>query len=366
MPSKEITADAIVIGAGFVGVRAAIELRGSGYSKVIVLEKESLPFSRASTYNQFRIHRGYHYPRSLETARQSALSYQKFIEEYEPAIIKGTNSYYAVAGDSKVNAKAFTRHCAEVGIPLVDATRSQKDHFNLEMIEAVFEVEESFFNPNVVGTILAEEAAQLGIEIICNTKVLEVIDHPNYLTVKAENLKASADVVVNASYAGINHIDGYVPSFSNEIKYQVAEITHVKAAPNYKNQAFTIVDGPYMSLTPRYNTKYHNLSHVTLTPREELFDTGAGEALEIGRYHSRAKDMIREATKYMPGLGTAHPTGSHYEVKAILTENSSDDGRPMTLKSLDNRSFSILGGKIDVISTGLSILSDRLRDSGRL
>ena len=65
------TYDCIVIGAGFYGLYATKTLSEKGH-KVLVLEFDDKPFERASFINQARVHNGYHYPRSKETAQKSA------------------------------------------------------------------------------------------------------------------------------------------------------------------------------------------------------------------------------------------------------------------------------------------------------
>lgn len=61
--------DKLIIGAGIYGLYSALKCGESGQS-VIVLERESAPFMRATYINQARVHMGYHYPRSISTAKK--------------------------------------------------------------------------------------------------------------------------------------------------------------------------------------------------------------------------------------------------------------------------------------------------------
>src|SRR4051794_27058259 len=63
--------EAAVVGAGYFGCRAALHLRGLGFSRVLLLDREDAIMRRASFVNQARVHNGYHYPRSLGTAISS-------------------------------------------------------------------------------------------------------------------------------------------------------------------------------------------------------------------------------------------------------------------------------------------------------
>ena len=65
----------VIIGGGIFGLSAAIVLGENGFSEVTVLEKEFDIMTKASLVNQNRIHMGYHYPRSLQTGRESLMGY---------------------------------------------------------------------------------------------------------------------------------------------------------------------------------------------------------------------------------------------------------------------------------------------------
>ena len=69
--------DRIIIGAGLYGLYAAT-FCGKKDEKVLVLEYDKKPFSRATYINQARVHMGYHYPRSFSTAIKSAHYFDRF------------------------------------------------------------------------------------------------------------------------------------------------------------------------------------------------------------------------------------------------------------------------------------------------
>ena len=55
-----------IIGAGWYGCHIGLYLKDKGHN-VKIFEKESRIFSGSSGFNQFRLHKGFHYPRSSET-----------------------------------------------------------------------------------------------------------------------------------------------------------------------------------------------------------------------------------------------------------------------------------------------------------
>ena len=69
-----------VIGGGIFGVTTAIRLAKNHH--VDLYEKNSDILQSASGINQYRLHRGYHYPRSNETALSSLKSEILFKKEF--------------------------------------------------------------------------------------------------------------------------------------------------------------------------------------------------------------------------------------------------------------------------------------------
>ena len=116
--------DFVIIGAGLFGIYASLDLEKRGY-KVLLLEKEKTPYTKASLINQARVHMGYHYPRSITTAISSIKHSQKFISEHKEFLNQSFTSLYAIDKyGSLTNKEQFIRftkflnlYCEEVDIP---------------------------------------------------------------------------------------------------------------------------------------------------------------------------------------------------------------------------------------------------------
>ena len=70
-------------------------LSKNGYY-VRLYEKNSDIISSASAINQYRLHRGYHYPRSDETALLSKVGEKSFLEHYGDTIIQDVENHYCM------------------------------------------------------------------------------------------------------------------------------------------------------------------------------------------------------------------------------------------------------------------------------
>src|SRR5664279_1930466 len=83
-----------VAGAGVYGATIAISLAGAGHDVRLF---DPLGILRAaSAINQYRIHSGYHYPRSPETIRETLEARVEFLNTFAPAIVRDSLHYYCL------------------------------------------------------------------------------------------------------------------------------------------------------------------------------------------------------------------------------------------------------------------------------
>ena len=75
------------------GLSSALALTNYGF-QVDVKEKSNNILNGASSINQYRLHRGYHYPRSKETAEECLDGLKTFKRKYGDCVVNGGyNSY---------------------------------------------------------------------------------------------------------------------------------------------------------------------------------------------------------------------------------------------------------------------------------
>lgn len=75
-----------VAGAGIYGTSIALGLANAGHS--VTLYDPLGVLRAASAINQFRIHSGYHYPRSSDTITELLESRKEFSDEFSEAIVQ--------------------------------------------------------------------------------------------------------------------------------------------------------------------------------------------------------------------------------------------------------------------------------------
>ena len=83
---KTLWPKALVVGGGIFGTTSAVALANNGYQVELHEELEDVMMA-ASDINQYRLHKGYHYPRSKETAQECLKGLYTFKRKYERSVV---------------------------------------------------------------------------------------------------------------------------------------------------------------------------------------------------------------------------------------------------------------------------------------
>ncbi len=341
--------NAIIIGGGIFGLYAAQVLSSKGL-KVAVLEKEKEIFERASKINQARVHRGYHYPRSLETARKTANYYNRFCNDFSFAILKPFKQYYAISKEnSKTSPEEYIRFCRKVGIPLKEVSRSL--FFQEDRVDVVFEAEEACFDyAKLKEYFLNQLSNNKNIDIYYQNfpTAQKVSDSKYVLTLKDASL-LEAPLIVNATYSNVNEINKMFGFNGYDIKYELCELKICKMNNGFSGIGLTVMDGPFFSLMPFGDGSIYSLSSVSFTP----LNTSYTKPQNINGIRAKPDDKRAEslARSYLKKNIDFEYLNSIFEVKPILMSSEKDDSRPtlITIHSQNPYYMSILAGKISTI-----------------
>ncbi len=97
----------LIIGAGWYGCHIGMYLKRLGH-KITIFEKNNDIFTGSSGYNQFRLHTGFHYPRSSDTIEETKKNYYRFKMEYKNFINFPKNNIYCIAKrKSLIDSKSY-------------------------------------------------------------------------------------------------------------------------------------------------------------------------------------------------------------------------------------------------------------------
>jgi len=329
-----------VIGAGVFGCTAAIFLAKAGF-KVDLYEKGEDICRAASGINQYRLHSGYHYPRSDETISSCKEATPLFEDEYSEAVMGTLNHYYAIAkhnsqttGDEYI--RVLDRH--KLGYEIV-----KPKHINHEAVELVIKAQEKLFNPLKLKNILLKKLADSGVKLFLNREV-QVDDMIDY------------DKVVVATYASFNSFFGTHHESQREYQFEVCEKIVITIPDQLKNISTVIMDGPFMSFDPLGETGSAVMGHVDHAIIKRSYGLEAEipdvilPLLNRGVIKNPAitnvDKFLETGSYFMPALKQAKHEGSMFTIRTVLPRVDDTDTRPTIINSVDSRTVTIYSGKI--------------------
>lgn len=337
--------DAIVIGAGFYGCEAALELRALGYVRVLLVDQARAILSGASLLNQARVHNGYHYPRSLPTASRSHANFEPFLEAYRGAITPGRRALYAIAAESLVNPVQFARVCELIGAACAPASPTEKRLFEPGLVTAVFATEEATFDARALRALLQARLDAAGVEVRLGTPAQLEPQLGRRVAVRIGADLHHAEQVFNCTYA---HLDAVDPTLQTHIRKELAEIVLFEPPADLAGRAVTVMDGPFFSSLPFPMLGLQSLTHVRYTPHAAT-EAPLAATPPASPPTPHAGRMLRDAARYLPALHQVRAHRSLFVHKAVLARREDTDGRPILFEASPRYGnlVSVLGGKLD-------------------
>ncbi|MEG1862592.1 MAG: amino acid oxidase [Oscillospiraceae bacterium] len=361
--------DKIIIGAGLYGLYSAQHCGKKG-EKILVLECDSTPFSRATYINQARVHMGYHYPRSISTAGKSRGYFDRFCKDYPQCIKRDFTKIYATSANFSWTDKGqFEKFCRDTNIPCEEVSNTK--YFKDGMCDGTFLTTEYTYDWQILRDILLKEIDKYpNITLRFNSLITAITNVGGVYEVKLSNgEKYTTPFLLNSTYASVNQVNTLAGFDCFPIKYELCEIILCKINDELKDVGITVMDGPFFSIMPFGKTGYHSLTSVTFTPHvtsmEKLpkFECQKGNEDYCSPTHlgncNECKNKPQSAWGYMSQLARKYLkddfqfeySHSLFSMKPILKLSEIDDSRPTLIKVFSqNPTFvSVLSGKINTV-----------------
>ena len=335
-----------VVGAGIYGAYSAIRLAESGHHVDLF---DPLGILRAaSDINQFRIHSGYHYPRSPETIEETLEARKDFIDTFGPAVVRGTKHYYAIPKEGSLTPPdTYEEIMARHQLPL---RRSKPEWMDFAFIDRCYEVDENIYDPQALRELL--EARILALKIHFRQELY------------VPELRQRYDFVIYATY-GL----GLSRGMFRAAKYQVAEKIRIELPPALRGVALVIVDGPFTAFDPYGNSCYSqfgsakNTNHWTSKNPEEPFPEPFASLLNRPSFErvpfTRFDSMRADAALAVPRAKDAVYAGSRFTIR-VVEDNPEQDRRTLYLIEKAHREIHIFSGKVVSAAKAARLLCDRI------
>lgn len=329
-----------IVGAGAFGCTAAWVLAQAG-NKVTLFEKNPDIFCAASSINQYRLHRGYHYPRSPETIRSCFHGEKSFVDTYPKSLSpKSTENYYGIsAKNSLLSVNDICDVWGEEGLKFEEEFPGI---IKPEALQGCFKVCESLFSPHEFRKECASLLEIHGVNTVCNH------------TVSMRDLK-EFEISVLAAYAGQGNFLADQGS-PREFQFELCEKPVFRMPSEYKNKSVVIIDGPFTCLDPIGGSDLFVMGNVVhaihdtrigLTyspPREfeKLLNCGIVKKPSI----SNVNLFKQTASEYFNGIEYGEYQGSMFTVRTVLPGKEKDDARPTLVERVNKGIYSVFSGKI--------------------
>jgi FAD dependent oxidoreductase len=339
-----------VAGAGIYGATVAIRLAEQGHSVRLF---DPLGILRAaSAINQYRVHAGYHYPRSLETIQETLEARAEFIRAFEPAIVRNSRHYYAIPKEgSRTPPDLYESVMKEQGLPL---KACRPEWMNFDFIERCYEVNENIYDPDVLRELIETRIRELGIPYAQNEFTAAMRD--------------DFDFVVWATY-------GLGPSGRafKIAKFQVAEKMLIELPAPLQHVALVVVDGPFTAFDPYGSSgrslfgSAKNTNHWTTTNPDEPIPEPYAGILNEPEFRpvpfTRFEAMRADCCDSIPGAKNATYLGSRFTIR-VVEDAPESDRRILYLKETAPREIHIFSGKVVSAVKAARLVCERISRHG--
>jgi glycerol-3-phosphate dehydrogenase len=365
--NKPQSYDAVVIGGGIFGCYSALYLSNKGY-RVLLLEKESKCFQKASLVNQARLHSGYHYPRSIHTAKQANEHRERFLMDHQQFINNTFTKYYAVSKHlSSTHSLRFEHFCNYLNIKCQKAPSSSM--FNTSQMEALYLTEEYSFDTFLLQNLYKQKVDNAtNIDTFLSSTVTHVEKDSHNFLISLKNTKEyliQTPMVINAAYTGINAINQLFQQPAIETVYELTEVCLVHSR-QLKNVGLTVLDGRFISIMPFGLSGLLSLTSVQYTPHkisnhplptfscQKNTDKCQPNNISICSYcpakpKSNVYKMLRQTQQYFKEPLDLTHFSSLFTVKTKLKSSYIDDARPTCIDTTSKSPYylTLFSGKIN-------------------
>jgi len=329
---KEVFPKVLVVGGGIFGTTTSVMLSTSGYNVTLHEELDGV-MKCASGINQYRLHRGYHYPRSKETAQECIDGLKLFKRKYEDSLVNGNvNHFYAISSKgSLVSSDDYIDFLNDMDL------KYEKVEPFLET-DLTVKVDEELFDSDKLCSQVIQKMKGVGVNVVLNRKTTKK-DFDDY------------DYVVISTYAKLNEL----LDEQKEFQFEVVEKPVVKLPDLYKNKSIVVMDGPFMCLDP-YKDGLHVLCnvvhaiHETNVGFEPIVSDELKEYLNNGIIKNpkitKIKKFIETGMEFFEDFDKLEHIGSMYTIRTVLSNRDYDDARPTFVTKETDKIYTIFSGKI--------------------
>ncbi len=330
-----------IIGGGFYGCYIAKKINENFKNvQVEIYEKNNDLLSEAGKNNQYRLHLGFHYPRSFQTIKQTQEGSKIFIKEFKNFVSKPKKNIYLIHKNSIVKFTSYKKIFKKLKIKFKEVNLNKikflKDN---KMYQGAINTNERVILLDKLIPKL-KKFVKKSCKINFNNEIKNINSKSGEIYDSKRKIK-KFDYVINTTYTNPNL--GLKKKY--KIKYEIAGMVKIKNT--LKNTAITIMDGPFVSLYPR-NNKEASISSVKYTPIKKFRKLSSlKKYLKFANKNKKSieKKIINHSKNFFNNKIRILNKGLILAPKVkVLNDKLSER---VSLVKQNNRTLSVLCGKLD-------------------
>ena len=341
-----------VIGAGIFGTNIAITLSKDGHNVQIFESKDKI-LNGTSFNNTRRVHLGFHYPRDIETAKQSFEGFKDFCDAYRDCLISNFDNFYLIAkNNSKTNVEDYLSFCSQISAPFKFVT--DQLIIDVKNCEGGIKCDEFVYDCDLLRKIMLDEIYKNNISLFLSSKVNSIKKSKRFEIYIKDNSMEEFDAVVNCSYYNINQFNQDL-NISCEPKQYEYTVNFIIDLP-IDRIGITIMDGPFVTLLPFGEEPgrfilYHVSHSVIEKVVSEYPPTNWTDSKNILSKSVNIQELFRntinDSSFFIPILKKAKLVKILESPRVILANKEDTDARPSFIENPIFNYFTVFSGKID-------------------
>ncbi len=338
----------LIIGGGIFGISTYITLKKNKINCTLI-DKNSDILNGASTKNLNRIHFGYHYPRDLETAKQSLNGYKSFKLEYKNSIIKNFKNFYAIANNSKTPFKKYLQFCKKLNL-LYKNINKENFYNTVNNIEGIIKVNEPIYDWNNIKKEIKKKISLFKKNsILLNEKVNSVKKEKNYFSVLTNKKTHHFNIIIDCSYEGSNKI-------ASSLKKQTKYMYHLTCVYEFKimnkiKYGLCLMDGNYFSFLPNGKKSSYLLYDVQYSILKKQISNKFNFKWKKNSLNQKIKinqkKIQKKIKKYFPDLKVKFLKKKYISPRVILSNVKKSDKRISFINQPVKNYYKVFSSKID-------------------
>ena len=280
-----------VIGGGIFGSVIGLKLAESGFG-VTIFERHPCLIFGSTPNSVMRLHLGSHYPRDLETAIQSRLGYDRFIEEFGDSVDLSFDNFYGVASkDSKVSSYEFVEFMKTAGIKFEHRSKSDLTDlgFASEKIDSLFSCPEGVIDIDHLRNDLGARLVDANVGVQLETSMTSAHYSRNQWFLESERSARFGpyDFIIKATYGG----DQLTVTGTETLTkvYEFHQTLVLRSDLGLRPFGMTVIDGDFLTVLP----DAFKGTHLLYGPSVSVLRRATGQIAP--------KDFFESPTKALPG-----------------------------------------------------------------